>query len=247
MADLARDRYVAGLWRKDIVRQLCWMQTERQRLRPLLDVIWRREYWTALSYRAPSWSWAALDLMIQYPEFDMAEDISEIFSSNASPQILDVRTTCAGLDQFGGVSDGSIRLRGTTVAIEPFQPTEFIILPMPAPVYRQEFMKRVRIMNRVGQAVGLIVLERANWTLGLVRTNHCGMIIKCLRMWTFQEQSINILEDDNESWQCKLIGLALRPVEDEGTYERIGMVYFFQSAGERFFEDEGIEEEITLI
>jgi hypothetical protein len=47
-----RDQYVAGMWRKDLEFQLCWdnlVGQQCQRVAP---------------YRAPTWSWASLDCLV---------------------------------------------------------------------------------------------------------------------------------------------------------------------------------------
>lgn len=250
MQELTGDEYIAGLWRRDLVRQLCWMQTEKQQLKWLdgYEIRNTKDWDIRLRYRAPTWSWAYSDLRVCYPEFDMVDDLSRYFASAASPEIADAATTCVSTDNFGRVTFGSIRLRGKMVVITAFQPGNFIVLPFRNPVYQQETLKRVRIFNRAGQAVGLIVLDRQNWTLGVVSTSHSYMVIRCLRMWSFQQQSVNVIEDDHGNWPCRLIGLALRLVRKEPKqYERIGMVYLLPEEGDRLFMIDGTEEDLTLI
>jgi hypothetical protein len=56
-APLYKSDYVAGLWVKDLIRLLAWyVQTTTE---SLTDHV-------AISYRAPSWSWASLDSEIRY-------------------------------------------------------------------------------------------------------------------------------------------------------------------------------------
>jgi hypothetical protein len=48
------DEYVAGLWRRDLLRQLCWIKSG-----PRLGQNQPKE--GSLQYQAPSWSWASLN------------------------------------------------------------------------------------------------------------------------------------------------------------------------------------------
>lgn len=99
--------YLAGLWSNHILRCLAWEKAEGQ-LEKALEV-----------YRAPSWSWAAVDGVISY-RWENWED-SPPFSASAatSPQWLDkhnprlvehhmIPKCASGL--FMGVSEGSYLL-----------------------------------------------------------------------------------------------------------------------------------------
>jgi hypothetical protein len=65
--EIIKDEYLAGIWRKDIFRQLCWSATRQQ-------VVMSQ----SSGYIAPSWSWAALRGSVHYPIFDFS-------TGNANP------------------------------------------------------------------------------------------------------------------------------------------------------------------
>ena len=85
------DTYLAGLWSKDLPNNLLWGVTSEGRRPP--------------TYRAPSWSWASLDGRLGA--------LDKSFNSrDGFCQILDASTTTSGLDPFGEVSGGFIKLCG---------------------------------------------------------------------------------------------------------------------------------------
>lgn len=81
--------YVAGLWREKLEVQLCWMGWAKSRGEPV-----------AL-YRAPSWSWAALDREVRFlPEVECSDPVLLI-------HILDVQVAYANAgNPFGQVLAG---------------------------------------------------------------------------------------------------------------------------------------------
>jgi len=81
--------YFAGLWRTDIILQLLWKAGEKTSV--------------ASSYRAPSWSWAAVDGAINFESIDWHH---ETLSS-----VVDVGVSTLG-DEYGSAQDGSISLSG---------------------------------------------------------------------------------------------------------------------------------------
>ncbi|KAE9369875.1 HET-domain-containing protein, partial [Stipitochalara longipes BDJ] len=84
------DSYLAGLWKSELPSNLLWGVLKG--VRPSI-------------YRAPSWSWAALDGEITV--------FSSIYTSTAySCEVLNASTTLSGVDLFGQVSAGMITLRG---------------------------------------------------------------------------------------------------------------------------------------
>jgi hypothetical protein len=84
------DTYLAGLWKSELPSNLLWGVLKGAR--PSI-------------YRAPSWSWAALDGQIAFLTSADAPTDYNYEATNAS-------TTLSGLDPFGQVSAGVIRLRG---------------------------------------------------------------------------------------------------------------------------------------
>lgn len=57
--------YFAGIWARSAVQQLCWMSADR-----------RLFFTSPAQYRAPSWSWAALDGRVHFPSFTLIDGVS---------------------------------------------------------------------------------------------------------------------------------------------------------------------------
>lgn len=90
------DQYVAGLWRSDMIRGLCWSWYSYCRR--------RREY------RAPSWSWASVDTFVD-------GDFNSTFHELAT--ILEVDITPKGANPYGEVLEGKIRISAPLKRLYP--------------------------------------------------------------------------------------------------------------------------------
>ena len=89
-----KDLYCAGIWEKDVIRQLLWRAQTPQPFR-------------YKAYRAPSWSWASVDGKVTFMARTTIESYPELSVSN---------TRTLGTDSspwsFGQISYGFIRVRG---------------------------------------------------------------------------------------------------------------------------------------
>ena len=99
------DKYLAGLWERSILHDLLWMN--RASSRGTGDQV---EPSRPPHYRAPSWSWASVDGDIRLPR-------SLNPSASWFARCLSYHVTTSGIDNFGAVSDGWIRLRGPLVQV----------------------------------------------------------------------------------------------------------------------------------
>ncbi|TGO19780.1 hypothetical protein BTUL_0002g00230 [Botrytis tulipae] len=91
------DQYLAGMWRKQIEEQLCWVRVGcKASERPL--------------WRAPSWSWASINGGVGWPESDPG------FLDIRYAHVVDANTTPYSYDPFGQVIDGFIKLACSTMA-----------------------------------------------------------------------------------------------------------------------------------
>lgn len=90
------DEYLAGMWRKGLMRQLGWMPRSKNK-RP--------------DWRAPTWSWASIDAETLF--WSVWYDDS--FAKNEYVQVLDARVTLAGPDPFVAVSGGELQLGCTAM------------------------------------------------------------------------------------------------------------------------------------
>lgn len=95
------DDYLAGLWRTQLPSGLMW--TTRNGLQANGESTYRPK-----TYRAPSWSWACVEGIIEiFPEVHLDEERWIELC-----QVLEAKTTPMGEDTTGQVSDGYIKLRG---------------------------------------------------------------------------------------------------------------------------------------
>lgn len=102
--DKTRDQYVCGLWRKDLHNQLCWKALDPQP-RPL--------------YRAPSWSWAAVDGGITFDK-----QYTRCIGGHIYSRVRIVSVENADADPCGAVVHGMLMLdcdlvRKGTVRVAP--------------------------------------------------------------------------------------------------------------------------------
>jgi len=89
--NVSGDEYVAGLWRHDLERQLCWIVVEHENTRRIKN--------QDIPYRAPSWSWASIDGAIGWPlpsihdaldesQISTLVKVTDVFQDLASSNIL---------------------------------------------------------------------------------------------------------------------------------------------------------------
>ena len=222
-----KDVYLAGLWKRDLFRQLCWSVPQslgRFAVRPE-------------SYCAPSWSWLSLIGSVTYPTFDYANRITE----PATPTLTDVRTSEAQ-PFVGPILDGSLKLKGYMTLVNP-EPGNFCDPCSGYARYSRQTSRRLPIQdNALGDNyIGLLILDVPFWTWASP-----GKAFHVLKVWQFIVNSVQVLEDDHQSWNCQLLGLGLELVNgDRLEYKRLGLVYVRPDA-ESWFEDRGSEVEITI-
>ncbi|OBT62750.1 hypothetical protein VE03_07063 [Pseudogymnoascus sp. 23342-1-I1] len=94
-ARLTSDQYVAGLWERDLKIGLLWRCEEPKNSRRPRE------------YRAPTWSWAALDadISLGFSERSVAGTLHDA-------EVVDWDVKVAGRDRFGCVQSGHITLSG---------------------------------------------------------------------------------------------------------------------------------------
>lgn len=86
--------YYAGIWKGDFVRGLLWRAKRIGGLAQLGE------------YRAPSWSWAALDGPMKHDWFAL-----KYFDPDKFPTIEDVSIRCLGRSDFGEIHSGWVRIK----------------------------------------------------------------------------------------------------------------------------------------
>lgn len=101
-AEAKPDEYLAGMWRSQLIDQLCWSVAEDEDTR-------KRPDWTA-----PTWSWASTDRKVTASWFVHSREEDEL-SKQEYVSLLDVWTKPRGPDPFGAVSDGELSLECYTL------------------------------------------------------------------------------------------------------------------------------------
>lgn len=96
-----RSEYLAGLWKDNLMHDLFW-QIVTIATKPRV-------------YRAPSWSWASLEGRVHWP---MWRDFLSCSGCRMYCTILDGRTILGGLDPYGSVNDGFLKVRGVLACMK---------------------------------------------------------------------------------------------------------------------------------
>ena len=99
MKPLMRCRYLAGLWDFNIVEQLGWSGG--------------RDATRSTIYRAPSWSWASIDGMV-----DLFEENEPTPGDHfVLAEVLEAHTSLVGVDEFGPVDGGLLLVRSQLIEL----------------------------------------------------------------------------------------------------------------------------------
>lgn len=98
------DAYLAGLWRADMLRGLLWEPVRQMELR---EPVRQMEPRPVDPYRAPSWSWAALDGPIMWHCGGL-----DRLQPGTGAVVVETEVNLLEGDPFGQVRGGSITIRG---------------------------------------------------------------------------------------------------------------------------------------
>lgn len=133
-ARLTGDRYLAGLWESDLAIGMLWQasRSERPRLQRPPE------------YRAPSWSWAALDGQVEF-NFDVAYTSQGLPLDEMELALtdIDVALELAGSDPYGKVASGTMSVTGRLKEVEyqiQSESLEYYNSPLPSmrdPLYNK--------------------------------------------------------------------------------------------------------------
>lgn len=128
-----RSKYVAGLWEHDIIRGLLW-----GRGRSLHPATYQSMV-KPPGYRAPSWSWAALDGAVNFKWGGVMlprDDYSKSYKLSLIATVVRVEATTVGLNPLGEVKDGFLCVRApikrakVLPTLQPVRPPHIPILEM---------------------------------------------------------------------------------------------------------------------
>lgn len=109
-------RYLAGLWETDLLLELCWYVDGMRQANG--EPSFRPEIW-----RAPSWSWASVEGMIDYDCL--------LYYSTPCAKVVTAQTKPKGEDDTGEIVEGSLVLQGDAfqVCISNFRRSRLLNAP----------------------------------------------------------------------------------------------------------------------
>ena len=124
---LTGDRYFAGLWKSDLARGLLWRTPHLSPYQLSVNTGKARGCRGSsrpASYRAPTWSWASID--VTYINWDLVSDwssmdgivvttelVDESKQGESCYELLDIRTDMTDLNKFGEVTGGRLSVQGS--------------------------------------------------------------------------------------------------------------------------------------
>lgn len=120
---LLDDQYVAGLWRNDLLRGLCWKWVAESSMNgQMLHSKSKASSIPELGLRAssykPSWSWAKVNAPISYDGVRSSRIRMVEQESSENPQILNVNTVPEGKDPNGTLISATIHLRAQLIPVK---------------------------------------------------------------------------------------------------------------------------------
>lgn len=104
-----RSKYIAGIWSGDILNGLTWKRVRQSHMGHS-----RSPAVGPGSNQAPSFSWASINGPVS---FSVVQRNLLTGEDDYSAQVLEVDSTTAGLDSFGEVSEGFLKLRARTIPL----------------------------------------------------------------------------------------------------------------------------------
>jgi hypothetical protein len=111
LQSLTNDDYLAGLWRRDIEKQLLWEVSESDDHKPIIGFSHHRPInfkpqtsYRPRNYRAPSWSWASVEGGVEW-----LWGISK--RAEMLVEVTDVRLIPSGPDEFSQIQDCVLYIR----------------------------------------------------------------------------------------------------------------------------------------
>lgn len=229
------DQFLAGLWRKQLHRDLCWYRV-RYRFKRLL------EGFGTDNYTAPSWSWASLN-----PGLSVAWNMPIKGLQLASTcHIIEADCTpVSSINPYGSVSAGHITLEGlfvsSTATYRPTQASDEVerlyqLKEWPNSPFRADMFLGI---SKVQWEGSLIETATRQFSMNRDVENETeDFPVWCLLLYTFKSGHTNNAE-------VLVLG---RSVSQPGKFERVGYVGLdlgYTSDGE-FFADWSMER-VTIV
>ncbi|CAI6332914.1 unnamed protein product [Periconia digitata] len=197
MRDILRDDYVAGMWRRHLERELVWCI--RIPAEPRTNV-----------YRAPSWSWAAVDSEITPGKVD-AISINMLF------EVVDLHLDYSTDDSTNLIHGGWLRLRGVLKQLILNRPESYSTR---RPRWASQWEM---VVNGVEASVRLPTVSSTEYIQPYIRLDYFHD--------NFEEENANqalfcmpAMEDQHDGGVILAFVLKVDDVE-KGIYRRIGLVW----------------------
>ncbi|CAK7218432.1 hypothetical protein SBRCBS47491_003507 [Sporothrix bragantina] len=179
---LLGDQYLAGLWKSDLPRGLFWYLSDLTR-RPRPP-----------AYRAPSWSWAAVDGKIRYPS-------SRTGAESVTLEVLECSVELVSpIVPYGAVKGGRLVVRGRL---------RHVRLRIPTEGYQYTKCCRVSELGRIGEEVILPV------SLDAVEIDFKDGDVEAA-----MDAAVLELHNSTTDYPCCLVLREVKP----GTYSRLGVM-----------------------
>ena len=217
-----RDRYLAGLWYSNLIHCLCWCSAWYYENDPIFyrQMVDPKTYVRQSEYLAPSWSWACITGHVRYEPwiFGALDPDPSPKAASFMPRILEATTVPVGLDEYGSLKEGRIRLVGK---MKPAFTCGEGVAGHDCEAHRVYDVHKGQM-----RAVGSIKYDIPSEALaGKLK------VIICLCM-------LPLAERNGDS-----VGLALVPTGVTNEYRRVGLISLVKLA---WFEDSA-EGEITIV
>jgi len=186
--------YVAGVWREDLLRSLLWRRDSRTTTVASTHTLPRRPS----EYRAPSWSWAAVDNAISY-DLVIVNRLQIDRLRPTTAHIENVSVVPAGLDPRGRLKGGSLLISGKLKVYTPSSMSRSMIFHFDfrdeaddLPVYllslfESSSMDRITGRGTLAWALALVMVEDPVPVFRRV-----GVVSKALSEWFIDAMDVKI-------------------------------------------------------
>jgi hypothetical protein len=205
------DVYLAGLWLQNLPYDLLWGRVSND-----------TRFGRPKSYRAPSWSWAAIDASITLysGEYPSRYDLPEITATVGLVHILSASTKLLGRDAFGQVSGGEITLQGQLFQGRRWAvPTSDLGQAHEVRFYFCE-RDRSRFANGYSPTLGSVPLL---WPLQLRILGEAKLIMDD-NGTPVEDHTIWFLPILKWKFSSRHVGLALVQADNNTKYKRVGII-----------------------
>jgi Heterokaryon incompatibility protein (HET) len=211
-ADVLKDTYLAGLWKKDIVWGLCWRGMKSRHVRIESEDPSGGVHKHQIEWVAPSWSWASCNRPVEWPGLDPSK---EIFHERL--EVRSVHARSEGHDPFGVIDSASLIVVGK-------MKTGFCDGDDCFDAASGESLGHVYFNNRisdVSQLENATVVERETVGRGLVRFAKVSLLLVATTGFDYGAISSSGVTGVYLKDCC----LLLTPKTERNTYSRVGLLW----------------------